>query len=70
MVNSEIGEIFENGERRRYERVAFSTTIVLTAGNERIEARGTSKDLSLKGVFVNTDIRLTPGTLCDLTSNE
>ena len=56
-----------DNERRRYERVAFSTSIVLTAGQARIEATGTSKDLSLKGVFVNTDIRLVPGTLCDLT---
>jgi hypothetical protein len=63
----ENGEEFKNSERRRHERVAFSTTIVLTAGNARIEASGTSKDLSLKGIFVNTDIRLESGTLCDLT---
>ena len=60
-------ETIKNGERRRHERVAFSTTIVLTVAHKRIEARGTSKDLSLGGVFVNTDKRLERGTLCDLT---
>ncbi|MDY0219658.1 MAG: PilZ domain-containing protein [Desulfobacterium sp.] len=67
MEKLENGEKFKNGERRRHERVRFSTTIVLTAAHARIEAKGTSKDLSLNGVFVNTDIRLEPGTLCDLT---
>jgi len=59
-------EITGNQNRRRYARVEFSTRIVLTASSAKIEVMGSSRDLSLKGVFVDTDIRLAPGTECDL----
>jgi len=59
-------EITGNQNRRKYTRVEFSTIIVLTARSAKIEAMGSSRDLSLKGVFVDTDIRLAPGTECDL----
>ena len=59
-------EITGNQNRRRYTRVEFSTRIVLTASSAKIEAMGSSKDLSLKGVFVDTDIKLAQGIECDL----
>ena len=57
-------EITDNQERRRHTRVHFSTRIVLMANDTEIEAMGNSKDLSLKGVFVNTDKKLDVGAEC------
>ena len=59
-------EITDNQERRRHIRVDFSTRIVLMAGDTEIEARGSSKDLSLKGVFVNTDKKVEAGSECNV----
>ena len=58
--------ITNSEDRRKYARVEFSTRIVLIADNQRIEAQGSSKDISLKGVFVSTDKSLPPGTDCDV----
>ncbi|ACN16796.1 hypothetical protein HRM2_37380 [Desulforapulum autotrophicum HRM2] len=38
--------------------------IILTAIDAKIEARGSSRDISLSGVFVKTDTLLEPGTQC------
>lgn len=54
------------GERRRHPRVAFSTSIILTSIDAMIEAKGSSRDISLSGVFVKTDTRLEPGTQCEM----
>ncbi len=56
----------KNNEKRRHERVGFSTPIraVLSAGGRQIEVAGDSKDLSLKGVFIVTDEKLAKGTEC------
>jgi hypothetical protein len=53
-------------ERRKHPRVTFSTSIILTSIDARIEAKGSSRDISLSGVFVKTDTRLEPGTQCDV----
>lgn len=59
-------EITDNKEKRKHTRVEFSTRIVLMASDTEIEATGSSKDLSLKGVFVNTDKKLDVGTECNV----
>ncbi len=59
-------ESIDNQERRRHTRVEFSTRIVLMTNDAEIEARGSSKDLSLKGVFLNTDKKLEAGLECNV----
>ncbi len=59
-------ETTDNQERRRYTRVEFSTRIVLMTSDTKIEAKGSSKDLSLKGVFVNTDKKIEIGSGCNV----
>ena len=59
-------EITDNQDRRRHIRVDFSTRIVLMTGDTEIEAKGSSKDLSLKGVFVNTDKKIEIGSGCNV----
>ncbi len=53
------------GERRK-PRVPFGTRITMTVGESRIQVSGSSKDLSLKGVFVNTDKAPEVGSKCSL----
>ncbi|MBI9087751.1 MAG: PilZ domain-containing protein [Desulfobacterium sp.] len=59
-------EITDNQDRRRNTRVEFSTRIVLMTSDAEIEAIGSSTDLSLTGVFVNTDKRLEAGSECNV----
>ncbi len=59
-------DIAKGQDRRRHPRVAFATSILLTANDARIEARGSLRDISFSGVFINTDSRLEPGTVCDV----
>ncbi|MEA1968757.1 MAG: PilZ domain-containing protein [Thermodesulfobacteriota bacterium] len=49
-------------ERRRHTRVDFLTRIVLKSKDLEIVAKGSSKDLSLKGVFFNTEEKLAKGS--------
>ncbi|MFO7911949.1 MAG: PilZ domain-containing protein [Desulfotignum sp.] len=53
-------------DRRKNLRVDFSTRIQVTVGldDAQVDLEGSSKDLSLRGIFVNTDERFTPGTRC------
>ncbi len=56
-------------EKRKHPRVGFSTQIriLLDAGKKQIDLSGSSTDLSLKGIFVRTDIDALPaGTPCDI----
>ena len=53
-------------ERRRYERVDFTTRIVLKATGFELEARGHTRDLSLKGLYITTDRRLPLDTECSV----
>ncbi len=53
-------------ERRNYERVDFSTalSIVIEIEGAKIEVKGDSKDLSLKGMFITTDKKIPTGSPC------
>lgn len=54
-------------ERRRYTRVGFTTRILLKATGIKIETTGSTRDLSLKGVYVSTDRQISLGTECTVT---
>jgi len=49
--------------RRRADRVVFSTAATILAGNSEIRSQST-QDLSVRGVFVSCMEVLPPGTLC------
>lgn len=51
-------------ERRQKKRVDFKTHIILTTDDSEVHLDGSSKDLSLKGVYVNTDEALAIGSKC------
>ena len=55
-------------EKRKHLRVGFATEIkiVINAGDKEINAKGSSKDLSLKGIFCSTDEKIDKGTECDI----
>ncbi len=53
-------------ERRRQHRVGFQTRITLVAGASQIQTEGHSRDLSLSGVYVNTDENLAVNTPCKI----
>lgn len=54
----------KNEERRRGVRVDFETEIILRVGGIELKVDGSSRDLSLKGMFVKTSETLMPGTRC------
>ena len=57
--------VSEKKGRRKHDRVVFSTRILLSSKDfENIDITGNSKDLSLKGIFVDTDQKLDPDTPC------
>ncbi len=53
-------------DRRKNLRVDFSTRIQVIVGldDAQVNLEGSSKDLSLRGIFVITDKRFTPGSRC------
>ncbi len=55
-----------NDERRKHLRVGFTTAIqvLLEADGEEINLQGNSRDLSLKGILINTKKRISSGTKC------
>lgn len=55
-------------EKRRHPRVGFSTRILvsLCADGKGVELEGSSRDLSMRGVFVNTDRQFAKGTPCSV----
>ncbi len=55
----------KTGERRK-PRVAFETRITMKVGDSRIQVSGSSKDLSLKGVFVYTGETVSLGSTCTM----
>ena len=59
-------ETNHDDERRKYNRVDFKTRLLLTVADARIEAEGSSRDLSQKGVFIYTLEKFSPGTLCSV----
>lgn len=54
----------EHDERRKHTRVEFETRILLSADEIKIDATGSSRDLSMKGMFLATDRKLPLGTAC------
>lgn len=61
--------ISDTNDKRKHTRVEFTTfvTIQVESSDEIIKLKGSTKDLSLKGMFAGTDHRLVPGTKCDVT---
>ena len=58
---------YEGKEKRRKLRVDFKTQVVLKSGISQIQATGSSRDLSLKGIFVNTSEKIPIGEKCNVT---
>ena len=60
--------VSNNDERRKHSRVGFTTAIqiLLEAGGEKINLKGNSRDLSLKGIFVGTENKFSSGTKCSI----
>ena len=57
---------FNSDNRRKFDRVDFSTPIkiILNIDGKDINLSGSSKDLSLKGIYIDTTRRFEPGTPC------
>ncbi len=53
-------------ERRNGIRVDFATKVSITVGPRQTKYDGDSKDISLRGVFLNTDDTLEMNTDCDI----
>ncbi len=53
-------------ERRQKLRVDFKTQIVLRIGDSEVHLDGDSRDLSLSGIFINTNEDAQAGTKCDV----
>ena len=60
--------VSNNDERRKHSRVGFKTAIqiLLEADGRQINLVGSSRDLSLKGIFVSTQDRFPCGTKCSI----
>ena len=54
-------------ERRQRIRVDFETRIKLTIADREYHAEGSSRDLSLNGVFVRVEAEAKPGQKCRLS---
>ncbi|GAB6144801.1 hypothetical protein JCM12294_22390 [Desulfocicer niacini] len=54
--------------RRKFDRVEFSTPIriIVDIDGKAVVLSGNSKDLSLKGIYVDTNQRFDPGTRCSV----
>ncbi len=60
-------DVSNNDDRRKYSRVGFATEIkIVLKTKDQLVLEGNSKDLSRKGLFVTTDQRFEPGTLCSV----
>ncbi|MFP7755353.1 PilZ domain-containing protein [Thermodesulfobacteriota bacterium B35] len=51
-------------ERRGATRVRFESQVRLRAGKEEVEATVDARDISLKGMYVQTEQQLAVGTVC------
>ncbi|MBW1697432.1 MAG: PilZ domain-containing protein [Deltaproteobacteria bacterium] len=51
-------------ERRKKVRVHFRTQIIVEADTAKISMDGSSRDLSLNGIFINTDQKMPVNTPC------
>jgi len=55
-----------NEEKRKKPRVNFQTQIILKVDGKVIETEANSKDISIKGVFIDTEKKVSPGSRCDI----
>ncbi len=53
-----------DSDRREISRVDFKTNIILKTDQSEIHIEGSSKDLSLKGIFIHTQEEITVDTKC------
>ncbi len=54
-------------EKRENERAVFETQVIIKGvGSTPIQTKGSSKDLSLKGIFVTTDENVPIGSECEI----
>lgn len=58
--------VSSDNEKRRHSRVGFSTAIeiLIQADGKEVRLAGSSKDLSLKGIFAGAEEKFSPGTKC------
>jgi len=56
----------EDHEKRKKQRVDFKTKITLKTNQSELNIEGSSKDLSLRGIFIHTDIDIAVNTKCDI----
>ena len=59
-------DAIKHDDRRKHVRVGFTTDIqiVIESGGNEVILAGSSKDLSLKGLFVTTQQKFLAGTAC------
>ena len=65
-MNDLNSDDLDNDERRKHSRVEFATRVEIQVEAEEtlIELKGSSKDLSLKGLFIGTNAEFAIGTKC------
>ncbi|MBU0995531.1 MAG: PilZ domain-containing protein [Proteobacteria bacterium] len=56
----------DNSEKRQGERVSFETKVFLKTSDKEIHVDGSSRDLSMRGLFVKTAEDFLMGTSCDI----
>ena len=67
MTVKRIGRLKDmNEEKRKKTRVHFQTQVTLKTDKSEIEAEANSKDISIQGIFVNTEKKIPVGTPCDI----
>ncbi len=60
--------ISNSDEKRQYSRVSFATDIriQIESGGKSVQVQGSSKDLSLKGLFVQTQKTFALDSVCEI----
>ena len=53
-------------DKRKRTRVHFKTQVVLKTGVSEIKANAKSSDISMKGLFITTDEKISVGTPCNI----
>lgn len=56
----------EDHDKRKKQRVDFKTKISLKTDQSELNIEGSSKDLSLKGIFIQTNQNIALNTKCDI----
>jgi len=58
----------KNDEKRKHSRVGFTTKIKikLSADGKEVDLKGSSRDLSLKGMFISSENHFSSGTKCSI----